>query len=284
MTQLQIHILQIFEVVKNIIEKHNLNYMAIGGTAIGAVRHGGFIPWDDDLDIAMPRKDYDKLMELLKTELPPHLEVRTHNNSEHYCIKFSKVMDKSTTVIEGLFPSYPDLDEGVYVDIMPIDGLPDCACLRKYHVLKLSVLNKLDAYTTYSFEFFHDRYSKLLFKTFSWLRYILPKGFLRSLYFKEVSKYSVLSCSEMGFKWPYPRFRNIVLPSAYLQDTAEMPFENTTIRMIKNYDEYLTLHFGDYMKLPPEDEQVSRHDFVVVDFNTPYREYRKNNTVGEKEV
>ena len=100
MTDLQKRILDIFREVRDILDRNGITYFAIGGTCIGAVRHGGFIPWDDDLDIAVPIEQFGRMLDLLKAELPPHLELYTGAERKHYRYIFVKVTDNRTTFIE----------------------------------------------------------------------------------------------------------------------------------------------------------------------------------------
>ena len=126
MTDLQKRILDIFREVRDILDRNGITYFAIGGTCIGAVRHGGFIPWDDDLDIAVPIEQFGRMLDLLKAELPPHLELYTGAERKHYRYIFVKVTDNRTTFIEKTEIGYPDAYKGVFIDIMPISGvLPD---------------------------------------------------------------------------------------------------------------------------------------------------------------
>ena len=124
MTPVQEKELEIAKEIIKIIEKHNLRYFAIGGTALGAIRHGGFIPWDDDIDIALPRKDYEKLREILPKELPKNLEFLDYDNVKTNIFLFSKVHDVNTSYIADYAENTPDFYTGVFVDIMPLDGMP----------------------------------------------------------------------------------------------------------------------------------------------------------------
>ena len=134
MNDLQKKILDIFKAVAKICKDHDITYYAIGGTAIGAVRHQGFIPWDDDLDIAIPIEQYDRFIEIARRELPEGLTVMTPVDIEHYASFFIKVVDTRTTLIENYAKAFPDAYYGVFVDIMPLAGVPAPGKERKRYL------------------------------------------------------------------------------------------------------------------------------------------------------
>ena len=125
MNALQERILAIFKEVSAVCERHEIPYYAIGGTAIGAVRHKGFIPWDDDLDIAVPIEHFERLQELLRQELPEYLRVFTGADIFRWTRSFIKVDDERTAFIENGIKNWPEAYRGVYIDIMPLSGAPD---------------------------------------------------------------------------------------------------------------------------------------------------------------
>ena len=124
MTQVQESILDIFGYVHDLCEKHNIPYFSVGGTCLGAVRHHGFIPWDDDIDIAIPIQYYDNFLEIAEKELPDHLKVFRCDRVKHYKQIFVKVHNINTTFIEDDTLAYPDAHTGIWVDVMPISSIP----------------------------------------------------------------------------------------------------------------------------------------------------------------
>lgn len=115
------HISILDEFVK-ICEKYNLTYFLVGGTLLGAVRHKGFIPWDDDLDVGMPREDYELFVKKYYKELSSKFELDVHNYNELYWLPFAKIRKKNTTYIESLAKSYKG-DQGIWIDIFPFDSI-----------------------------------------------------------------------------------------------------------------------------------------------------------------
>lgn len=128
--ELQLRILETLKAVDNVCREHNLRYYIWAGTMIGAVRHKGFIPWDDDLDIAMPRPDYDRLIEHAAEWLPKPYEMVCAENDGVYPLPFAKIQNADTTLIERMHLKYLG---GIYLDVFPIDGVPEGAVARKLH-------------------------------------------------------------------------------------------------------------------------------------------------------
>lgn len=120
------------EVLK-IINKHNLRYFMLGGTLLGAVRHKGFIPWDDDVDLGMPRSDYDKFIEYAKKELPDYLKAETYEDqkNEKRPIYYCQIKNLNTKITQHI--AKKDYETNVWIDIFPLDGMPDNPFVRKFH-------------------------------------------------------------------------------------------------------------------------------------------------------
>ena len=164
MNSVQVKILSIFESVDSICKKNNIRYYAIGGTCLGAVRHNGFIPWDDDLDIAMPREDYDKFIQIAEHELPSNLRLFGVDNIEHYECLFIKVHDINTTLIHRDYKDYVERYAGVYIDIMPLDGIAENKLLRKVNFMQMNILMKLNVNHRFGVEFYHQGFKLFIWK------------------------------------------------------------------------------------------------------------------------
>ena len=118
----QIHsrLLLMMKELHRICTENNITYYIIGGTALGARRHNGFIPWDDDVDIGMPRPDYERFSQLAQEKFPEFLELRWYKNTKHSPFQFIKLVDNRTTLKECFYDNYI---EGLYIDIFPLDGV-----------------------------------------------------------------------------------------------------------------------------------------------------------------
>ena len=130
---LQLRILKNLLAIDKVCKEHNLRYYIMAGTMLGAVRHKGFIPWDDDLDIGMPRADYDLLMTNAKEWLPEPYEAVCAENDKEYPLPFAKIQDADTTLIERMHLKYLG---GVYIDVFPLDGVPTGRMAQRMHFAK----------------------------------------------------------------------------------------------------------------------------------------------------
>ncbi|MBO5867860.1 MAG: LicD family protein, partial [Oscillospiraceae bacterium] len=128
--------MDIAKAVVALCDKHGLTYYMLGGSMLGAIRHKGFIPWDDDIDFGMPREDYERFLELAPTELPKHLKVVNYRNDPNYMYYITRILDTETKVIEeriGNDNKYTNAS----IDIFPIDGTPNNPILRKIYFFRV---------------------------------------------------------------------------------------------------------------------------------------------------
>lgn len=268
---IQNKILEIFKVIADICEKNDIRYFAIGGTCIGAARHKGFIPWDDDLDIAMPLNDFLKFKRIAAEQLPPHLKLFDANQSLHYNHIFMKVHDVTTTFIEESLAQYPDTYYGVYVDIMPLSGLPDIGSERKRFFMKRLWFEKLNDLRRRSIKERNKIWGKLIWILHSPLRLILPFNFYTNRWLKLLEKYDFDSASYTGYVWSH-NLSKLVFDKTDFEDFVYLDFEDTKIRCPKGWNDYLTVQFGDYMQLPSLEEQTFKHP-AIIDLQRSYLEY-----------
>ncbi|MBO4482693.1 MAG: LicD family protein [Prevotella sp.] len=252
-----------------ICEAHQLTYFCVGGTVIGAVRHGGMIPWDDDIDIAMPRPDYDRFRKLCKTIDLGHYELATPE-LKGYPFFFSKFCDKDTSLIE--IENVPCL-YGIYIDIFPIDGTSSdkAEATRMMKTFK-RVSNKIDA-TIAHLNF--KEYIGLLFQPKEWGRMAFQTAsflFGRETIRKRlISKLNAIATSHdfntsqyianYGGAWAEKEIH----PKEWILPLTKKKFEDTEVYIPGNYHEYLTQMYGDYMQLPPEEKRISHHNHAFVD-------------------
>lgn len=264
-------LLGVFKKFISICERNNLTYYCVGGTLIGAVRHHGMIPWDDDVDVCMPRRDYDKFRDICSKEDLGNYELHCAENTNNYYFQFSKLCDKTTTIMEQA--DMPCVF-GLFIDIFPVDGIGDDydnAVKWKEHYRK--VQNQLEAISTRNK--FVD-YIKLLGDSFEWGRFVHKTiGFffrkpyrhwlmerldkiMRTYDFNN-SKYAVTYCGVYKDKEIYPRH--------WLGTPAKSQFEDFEVCIPEHWDEYLRHFFGDYMKLPPVEERQYKHEKVFFDLD-----------------
>ena len=249
--------LSILEDVKKVCEENGLTYFAIGGTNLGALRHNGFIPWDDDIDIAMMRDDYNKFLEIAPSKLPESLVVQHFSTDPNAAVYFIKVRRKGTLFVEP-GRKHTKMNHGVFIDIMPFDYVTtDEKELKKYRrgarFWKELYISKNVAVITANCK----PIIKILGTIYRCVSHILlipvSKKWLFDKYDQHIQKYNsevselISSRGEEANEWPY----NDVFP------VRAHPFENTEIMVPKNAEKVLEIQFGDWKKLPPEDQRVN---------------------------
>lgn len=260
--ELQQHLLNILVDIDKVCEEHGLTYYLAYGTMLGAVRHGGFIPWDDDIDIAMPRPDYEKLIRHAREWLPSHLEFKCAETEDTYPFAFGKVQDNRTTLIERAH--YPYLG-GIYCDIFPIDGIPPGVIRQKIHCFRYYIYYRL-LYIICKDPYKHGHgpscWLPLLCRRLFSLRYVQRK--IRKI----LLEYDYDKCSKVRHYYGYDIE---IFPKSIFSTPERIAFEGRLLNTVSRREEYLRTLFGeDYMTLPPE-EKRHRHHFHFLDLQTPYK-------------
>lgn len=263
---------EVFQAFIDICEEHNLQYFCHGGTAIGVVRHQGFIPWDDDIDVLMPRPDYERFLALFPTLNQNRYELAVPDKDSAYYLPFAKMCDARTTLLEFAHIPYT---LGAFIDIFPLDGASSDPEERAKDWLdfrrtanKLMILPKP---VGENIKWFFDRLFKFQLRTAVYelecafnkknkRHRILQK--LRGLmthHVYEKADYVGSYGSQFGVKafWPKEWFSNYVI--------AE--FEGLKVRIPSGYDKLLTQVYGDYMQLPPVEKQVSHHHVAYLNLD-----------------
>lgn len=246
--------LRILIIVHNYCTSNGINYSLSSGTLIGAVRHKGYIPWDDDIDIYMLRPDFERFE---KEFSDPYLRIMSPNSDAKCIYPYGKVYDSRTSLIENVDNNMDCM--GVNIDVFVIDSVPDNIRERKRLFRKNKILEDI-----------------LIFKTIRFRkgRSILKNVclFLGKLFFYPVSLRRIIT-NKFNLCIPYnPSSKeicnvmagngiNACIPSNYMKNFMDINFEGRIFRCMEEYDKYLRLNYGDYMQLPPEEKRVSTHVF-----------------------
>ena len=254
---------------RNVCDRHGLRYYLYCGTLLGCIRHGGFIPWDDDIDIAMPAEDYKKFLEIAPQEMPSWCAVQDLYHTKGYPYVWAKVSRNGTTLMDTDYRN-SGMHMGIAVDIYPFLGIPEnkvLASLQRFAVeaarqtSRVHLLRKVPAMRT---------------STARKLCVYLPVHTLR-LIGKLLYKAAMLD--------PDKHTKACTVDAAPFvpkynwkdwQETTTASFDGEMFTIPANYDKLLRIMYGDYMKLPPEEKRVGHlpnPDHTIIDFNKDYREY-----------
>ena len=263
----QVHqaILGICKALDKVCADHNLTYYLWAGSMIGAVRHHGFIPWDDDMDVAMPRPDYDKLIAHCAEWLPKPYEMVCAEDDASYPLPFAKIQDASTTLIERAHLRYLG---GVYLDVFPIDGVPAGRVSQLIHFGRYEYYKRL-LYLVHRDPYKHGHGPSC------WMPLIV-----RHLYtmkgLQQKIRRLLHSCNyeQSRLVADYDDGSKGTMLKEILGKPTNYQFEGCMLKGVEHYDEYLTNKYGDYMKLPDAEHQ-RQHNFHYLDLNHPYRSYRQ---------
>ena len=229
---------------------HGLKYSLCAGTLLGAIRHGGYIPWDDDIDVMMPRKDYQLLLELFNSE---KCTLYHYSIQKGYMLSYAKICDNCTFVEEG---DVYECGYGIDIDVFPLDFFPDSVEESQKWSWHLGLLKDIRTIKNIKLSKNRPLYRNVLLVIYRFLAFPIPMKWLVRRVDVLAQKYSYKTdgfCGNMtnGYRM---KERN---PMA--QSYIDVEFEGRIFKAINNYDVYLTALFGNYMQLPPENKRVSTH-------------------------
>lgn len=257
---------------KDFCDKHSLKFFFCGGCLIGAIREGGFIPWDDDVDVFMPRKDYEKLIEIFNKECGSDryfLQVSTKNKLTKNL--FATICDSDTTFIKS-YQADLDINHGIVLDILPIDGCPSGKFKRI-----LQMKNSL-FYSLFLIGEAPENNGKLVEFIGRTLLALVPSKKLRWKIAKncerKMTKYDLDKCEYATELCSGPYYMRKKYFAKDFKEAEFFDFEGYKMPAPKGYDDYLSKAFGDYMSLPPEEERICHHELEFVDTDNSYINYK----------
>lgn len=250
--------LEILKEVIKICNDNNIDYHLCRGTLIGAIRHKGFIPWDDDIDIAMPRKDFDKFLEIANDKLPTKMEVLSYKHKEVYPFVHAKVSDTKTRVVEHYLEA-SGYESGVYIDVFPIDGITSNKGLQRIHLSRIRFYEKL-LILSYLDENRHKEFwKKLLIKLG---KRIGNRKKLHERIEKLLNKYPFEE-SELVNVMVKKSKREVMKREDF--QVMEAEFQGLKVNIPKGYNNYLKSLYGNYMDIPSEKDRRQHVQYMNYD-------------------
>lgn len=263
----QMKILEVMKYIDQLCRRHGITYYIMGGTALGAIRHGGFIPWDDDLDIFMTPGEYAKFKAAFEQEASQQFVIQEWRTTPHY-LEYAKVRMNGTTFIEEAFRERRDLHQGIYVDIMMLHKVPDQRLLQRLVYLE----SKFVTLYALSQRGWRPK-SKAQALALGALKF-LPCQMMVRVAYHHIYKYEGLTERFHYCYWITPAgFRAGLFAPALFDTAAEIPFEDTLLLGSTRIKEYLAYRYGDYMKLPSREQQQAAVHAMIFDTQRDYTEY-----------
>lgn len=268
---LQLNLLEMLIEIDRICRKYDIKYSLDGGTLLGAVRHHGFIPWDDDVDVIMRRSEYEKFYQVCKKDLDQsRFFLQEYRTDPYYRWGYEKLRRKNTEFIR-LGQEHLNNKTGIFIDIFVADNVPDQFILRRIHLFLCYIIRKL-------------LYAELGMKN-------AGTPFLRLWYaflYRFVSRNLIFHCrnkiagrcnkkkTELIRHMTYPyALSRYGMPAVCFDEMIDMEFEGYTFKAFKEYDKYLSALYGDYWKLPPKEKRVTHLDASKIKLIDPEYLYSK---------
>ena len=260
--KLQLNLLETLKFIDDFCRKHKIRYYVIYGSLIGVARHKGFIPWDDDLDIAMPKEDYDKFCKMFQKEKTGKYFLQTKETDKNYTLDFAKIRNVNTTLIENNEQIEQNIVLGTYVDIFPLIGVPNNVLLKK-----IQKINRALYFNTEK----NMINNKILKNIANFFIKIIGKKKIKNICYKNMMKYSCIN-SNNWFSCFGGLYEGNIHPKEWYSEPIYLEFENITVPVPKEYDKVLKKTYGNYMELPPVEERVWKHHPIIIDFEHNYEE------------
>lgn len=287
LTNYQTYIIDVLRYVCDFFERNNIRYFLAYGTMLGAVRHHGIIPWDDDADVFVPREDYERLLKMqgqLQTEGYDIISMESDNSY----LTYAKIYDNNTSLWE--VKQFPKMI-GVFVDIFPLDysnepyedvvnNVKRFSSLSRNFALAKSVYDIHDFFSY--LKGFHIKTAWLVVKSFFYRKKKNYYDRVMKEYYRQLQqtsgKYFIDYSSSVNVSKP----GSVIYESVWFDDYVMLQFEDFQARVPVGYDEYLKCRYGDYMQFPPESERVPGHSHYFLDLQTHHEmEEIKKNRVTE---
>ena len=266
--KVQLVLLDMAKEIKRVCTVLGIKYHLDSGTLLGAVRHKGFIPWDDDLDIGMTREDYEVFIKKAPALLREDYYLQTWHNDPKYGLPFAKLRKKGTVYVEEASAN-TGARTGFYVDIFPYNSYPNDIIEQKKQGRKCDLYRRLVLikcnYSPWKASDSRVVLKKYVYYIAKFLVLSVSKEELINRYQKACTKYEGIA-TEYVFPSGTTNYGKWVIKRNCIEDLAPLEFEGDEFLCPNDYDQYLRAAYGEYMILPPEDKRVNRHHIISIDF------------------
>lgn len=252
--------------------KHGLLFYFCGGCCIGSIRHKGFIPWDDDIDVFMPREDYEELLKIWDKYADTNKYSLCWPRKDYFSRNlFATINDNNTTFIK-MHQAELDINHGLVLDILPLDGYPNSSFQRKLQIFWALT------YSIFCAQMVPVNHGKLVNIAGKVILWLVPFKKIRYRIWKfaekQMKKYKIEDCNYVTELCSGPYYMMKKYPKDAFEKSILVDFEGYKMPIPVGYDVYLKEAFGDYMKIPPREKQIPHHDVIFYDLENSYRKYK----------
>lgn len=264
--KLQKKLLSLTKEVDRICRKNNITYCLIGGSTIGAVRHKGFIPWDDDMDIGFLREDYNRFLAACKNDLNSDYFIQTCDTDENYIYAHAKLVIKHTVFIEEGHEKTKEI-KGIFIDLFPFDHVAKNKKDKERQKHRIYLCQKLLRQKCKIADSPSWSIKQIIFaRCLSAVSVFISKKTIMRVLLRTMTKYNEENGPLIANMSGLYGFEKETIPAQYFEELIEVPFENEQFYIMKEYDAYLKHIYGDYMVLPPVEKRVA-HKIIEIVFN-----------------
>lgn len=260
-------ILEVMKFIDKVCRDNGIVYYIMGGTALGAIRHGGFIPWDDDLDIFMTPREYEKFVLAFNSLTQDVFVLQEWRTTPDY-LEYAKVRMNGTTLIEPNFKDRKDMHHGIYVDIMILHKVPSSRLVQRLTYYESKFV------TLYGLSQRNWKPKTRLQAVVLWSLKLLPCRWMAKKCYERIYKYEHLTKDFMWCYWITPAsFIKGLFEPNFFESPIDIPFEDTKLMGSAYIKDYLAARYGDYMKLPSAEQQKAAVHAWIFDTERDFSEY-----------
>ncbi len=251
--------------VRRICDKNGIGYALIAGTMLGAVRHKGFIPWDDDMDIGLLRPEFERFLKACESDLGREYFLQTWDTDPGFALPFAKIRKNGTLYIEHN-AGKSDLHSGIYIDVFPYDNVP-IGKFRKMHQNAMTYILKRILLLKKNYQVWEDgeKVKAFTYKTLAYLTKPFSANKIKNMLYCCITRYNSIESDTVvtfGGSYVYPKES---IRKKWLVERADIQFEGHSFTAPKDAYGYLSYFYGDYMTPPPEEKRYNRHKIIKID-------------------